>query len=149
VNEKACQILRDGYRSLVFDDKGQLDGVTIDQVAKKFKDFVDSETRTLGTRFRWCSMIDEKALLSFIRNPEPVQFVAPPSQGGIKKNGAWVTVIDLEWDPETAARSKYQGFMRCHLLEREELALLGSVHDMSDLIHWDRSSGIPWYEDMI
>jgi hypothetical protein len=62
----------------------------------------------------------------------------------------WVTVIDHEWDPETApARSKFQGFVRCHRLELEERALLGSVHDMSEMIHWDCSTGIPWYEDKI
>lgn len=86
-NEKAHRILRDGYRSLVFEDKLQLDGATIDQVAKKFKDFLDSEPGTSGTRFRWCLVIDERVLLSFIRHPEPVEFSAPPSQGGIKKNG--------------------------------------------------------------
>jgi hypothetical protein len=94
-------------------------------------------------------MIDETALRSYIRHPEPVQFFAPPSQGGIKKNGAWVTVVDPGWDPETATRSKYQGFMRCHLLELEELVFLGSVHHMSEMIHWDCLSGIPWYEDKI
>jgi hypothetical protein len=91
-------------------------------------------------------MINEPALRSFIRNPERVQFVAPPSQGGIKKKS---TVIDPKWNPETAARSKYQGFMGCHLLELEELALLGSVHDMFELIYWDRSTVIPWCEDKI
>jgi hypothetical protein len=149
-NEKAHRILRDGHRSLVFEDKSQLDGATIDQVAKKFKDFLDSEPGTSGTRFRWCLMIDERALRSFIRHPEPVQFSAPPSQGGIKKNGAWVTVVDPEWNPDTVStRSKYQGFMGCHLLELEELALLGSMHHMSEMIHWDRSTGIPWYENKI
>jgi hypothetical protein len=149
-NEKAHRILRDGYRSLVFEDKSQLDRATIDQVAKKFKNFLDGKPGTSGTRFRWCLMIDERALRSFIRHPEPVQFSAPPSQGGVKKNGAWVTVVDPEWDPDTApTRSKYQGFMRCHLLELEELALLGSLHHMSEMIHWDRSTGIPWYEDKI
>lgn len=81
-------------------------------------------------------MIDDRALRSFIRNPKPVQFSAPPSQGGINKNGAWVTVVDLEWDPDTEPpRPKYQGFMRCYLLELEVLALLGSVHHMSEMIH--------------
>ncbi|KAJ5910791.1 uncharacterized protein N7473_000094 [Penicillium subrubescens] len=95
-------------------------------------------------------MIDERAMRSSIRHPEPVQFSTPPSQGGIKKNGAWMTVVDPEWDPDAApTRSKYQGFMRCHLLELEELALLVSVHHMSEMIHWHRSTGIPWYEDNI
>jgi hypothetical protein len=51
-NEKAHRILRDRYRSLVFEDKSQLDGATIDQVANKFKDFLDGEPRTSSTRFR-------------------------------------------------------------------------------------------------
>jgi hypothetical protein len=85
VNEKGHRILRDGYRSLVFDDKAELDGATIDEVAKKFKGFADSEVLTSGTRFRWCLIIDERALRSIIRYPEPVQFSAPPSQGGIKR----------------------------------------------------------------
>ncbi|OKP03384.1 hypothetical protein PENSUB_6887 [Penicillium subrubescens] len=38
-NEKAHRILCDGYRSLVFQDKSQLDGATIDQVAKKLQRF--------------------------------------------------------------------------------------------------------------
>lgn len=39
--------------------------------------------------------------------------------------------------------------MRCYLLELEELVLLGSVYYMSEMIYWNRLTGIPWYEDKI
>jgi hypothetical protein len=151
-DEQAHRLLRDGYRSLVFQDKANHEGASIDQVREQFKAFVASDPGPIGTRFRWCLIIDEEALQSFICHPQPAEFCALSEPDGIEKNGAWVTVVDPEYEPGTNTRrnkSSYRGYMRCHLNRLEGLAWAGSVNHMSEMIYQDGPEGIPWFEDDI
>jgi hypothetical protein len=150
-DKQAHRLLRDGYRSLVFKDKANLEGASIDQVREQFKAFVTSDPGAFGTRFRWCLVIDEEALQSFIRHPQPAEFCELLQPDGIEKNGAWVTVVDpvfeLDTKPRRGKRS-YRGYMRCHLNRLESLAWAGCVNHMSEIIH-QGPDGIPWFEDNI
>jgi hypothetical protein len=152
-NEDAHRIIRDGYRSLVFQDQACLDGATIDQVREKFKDFVTNEFFPAGVRFRWCLVIDAEAIQSVIRCPQPVEFSDLSETGTIEGNGAWVTVVDPEYVPGSTSKGKgrsrlYRGYMRCHLNRLQSLAWVGTMKHISKMIRRD-AGGIPWYIENI
>ncbi|KAJ5384049.1 hypothetical protein N7517_001960 [Penicillium concentricum] len=130
--EQSHRLICDGYRGLVFEDKTRFDGATIAQVREHFKDFVDNEPGALGNRFRSCLIIDEGALKSFIRYPEPT---------ATEEIGTWVTFIEPKYEPVT----QYEGYMRIHLSRLCRLACLGDVVPMSEMC--TISEGIACYND--
>ncbi|KAJ5572686.1 hypothetical protein N7450_009670 [Penicillium hetheringtonii] len=101
--------------------------------------------------FRWCLLIDSKALQSFICYPQPVKASDLSELDAFERNGAWVTVVDPEYKPGSYTKGKprfYQGYMRCHLNRLLSLAWAGSMKHMSKMIRRD-ADGIPWYEENI
>lgn len=150
-NEDAHRILRDGYRTLVFQDKTTLDGASIDQIRQQFKDFVTNEFFPVGVRFRWCLVIDAEAIQSFLRYPQPVEASDLSKPGAIEENGAWVTVVDPEYEPSSTSRGRvrlYQGFVRCHLNRLLSLAWAGSMNHISKM-NRRGADGVLWYEEKI
>lgn len=150
-NEDAHRIPRDGYRSLVFQDKASLDGASTDQVRGQFKAFVTNEFFPAGARFRWCLVIDAEAIQSFVRYPQPIEASELSKSGAIEGNGAWMIVVDPEYEPGSTSSGKsrlYRGYMRCHLNRLQSLAWAGSLKHISRMIHLD-ADGIPWYEENI
>lgn len=148
-NENAHRLLRDGHRSLEFKEKASLNGASVEQVREQFKAFVTDEFFAAGARFRWCLLIDSEALQSFVRYSQPVKASDLSEPGAFEANGAWVTVVDPEYESGSYTKGKarfYQGYMRCHLNRLLSLAWAGSMKHMSKMIRRD-ADGIPWYEE--
>lgn len=89
-DEKPHRLIREGYRSLVFDDQAQFDGATYDQIRQHFKALVDADLASgggYGVRFQFCLVIDEPSLRSIIRNPEPRESCSRRSDRNWQTNG--------------------------------------------------------------
>ncbi|KAK4870961.1 hypothetical protein LT330_000198 [Penicillium expansum] len=140
-NEQSHRLLRDGYRSLVFEDKTRFDGATIAQVREDFRAFVDNDVGALGNRFRWCLVFNEEALQSFIRYPEPLALPDQERADPTEKSGAWVIVVE----PKYEQTAQYSGYMRIHLNRLFRLANMGDVVPMSEMC--TLFENIPWYND--
>ncbi|KAJ5639540.1 uncharacterized protein N7484_007402 [Penicillium longicatenatum] len=143
------RLVREGYRSLVFEDKARFDGATISQIREHFKASVNNEPAPLGNRFRWCLVIDQEALQSFIRHPEPAGTYIQDEPDAKEKNGAWVTVVDPDWKATNEYSERfYPGFMRIHLNRLFRLAYNGDVMPMSHMsTDMDSPEDIPWFND--
>lgn len=92
----------------------------------------------------WSSMRRPFSHLCFTLNPEASGL---SKSGAIEENGAWVKVVDPEYEPGSTSRGKgrlYRGYMRCHLNRLQSLVLAGSMKNMSRMIHRD-ADGIPWF----
>ncbi|KGO42823.1 hypothetical protein PEX1_042360 [Penicillium expansum] len=140
-HEQSHRILRDGYRSLVFDDETRFDGASIAQVREDFRAFVESEVGALGNRFRWCLVIDEEALKCFIRHQKSL--AGQSEQDSTQESEPWVTVVEPKYEQEQS--SQYAGYMRIPLSRLFRLARLGDMVPMSQMC--TISEDIPWYED--
>lgn len=138
--EQSHRPLRDGYRSLVFDDEARFDGA---QVREDFKAFVDNEVGPFGNQFRWCLGIDEEALQSLIRHQKPLAVPLQVDEDSTEGTEAWVTVVEPEYEQEKT--SQYAGYMRILTLRLLRLARLGDAVPVSEM--FDIPEDIRWYDD--
>lgn len=149
-HEKPYRLLREGYRSIVVDDKDRFDGATKDQVRQHFKEWVDKENGFFGVRFRFCLLVDEEALQSIIRTPVQA-LCSTRTPNWPEKNGAWVSVIDPKYNrARRYSDPSYTGYLRVHLNLLLRLSSVSNVLSLPRLcLRIEGPDNIPWFDDEI
>uniref|UniRef100_A0A093VRD0 Uncharacterized protein n=1 Tax=Talaromyces marneffei PM1 TaxID=1077442 RepID=A0A093VRD0_TALMA len=116
-DDEPSRIFKEGYRPLGFNDPAQFNGATLDEIRKHFRAFRESDTNgNQDVRFRWCLVIDEGALQSFIRHPRWVTVVDPNHRGGSSYNTQY-----------------YPGYLRLYLSDLWSLTRIGRALGLDDV----------------
>ncbi|PCH02353.1 Hypothetical protein PENO1_035320 [Penicillium occitanis (nom. inval.)] len=116
-DNEPSRIFKEGYRPLVFDEPAQFNGATLDEIRKHFRAFRDGDTNgNQEVRFRWCLVIDEGALQSFIRH------------------SSWVTVVDPNYRGGSSYNTQYYpGYLRLYLSDLWSLTRIGRALGLDDV----------------
>ncbi|GAM33331.1 hypothetical protein TCE0_004r00154 [Talaromyces pinophilus] len=136
--DEPSRIFQEGYRPLVFDDPAQFNEATLDKIRDHFREVQESDNGNDGVRFRWCLVIDDGALQSILRHPEP--------ESG--QEGGWVTVVDPSYQGGSSYNTRYYpGYFRLYLGYLWSLVGIGSALELDDLCgRMDGPDDIPWFD---
>jgi hypothetical protein len=65
------RLVCEGYKNVIIEDRELLEGASVHQVRRLFDDWMDRHEEVGGPRSEYCLMIDDKALRSILKTPEP------------------------------------------------------------------------------
>ncbi|EED14883.1 hypothetical protein TSTA_043540 [Talaromyces stipitatus ATCC 10500] len=114
----------------------------LDEIRRYFRAVRESDNGHQGVRSRWCVVIDEGALQSIIRHPEP--------QSGRK--GDWVTVVDPNYRGGSSYNTRYYpGYFRLYLDDLWSLTRIGRALGLDDVCgRMKGPNDVPWFDsDML
>ncbi|KUL85209.1 hypothetical protein ZTR_08924 [Talaromyces verruculosus] len=136
--DEPSRIFQEGYRPLVFDDPAEFNEATLDKIRDHFREVQESDNGNAGVRFRWCLVIDDGALQSILRHPEP--------KSGQK--GGWVTVVDPNYQRGSSYNTRYYpGYFRLYLGYLWSLMGIGRALELDELCgRMDGPDDIPWFD---
>lgn len=136
--DEPSRIFQEGYQPLIFDDPAQFNEATLDKIRDHFREVQESDNGNYGVRFRWCLVIDDGALQSFLRHSEP--------KSG--QEGGWVTVVDPDYQGGSSYNTRYYpGYFRLYLEHLWSLTRIGRALELDDLCgRMDGPDDIPWFD---
>ncbi|GAQ05743.1 hypothetical protein ALT_3064 [Aspergillus lentulus] len=104
------RLICEGYRNVVIEDRELLEGASVHLVRQLFNDWMTRHDQEGDPRSEFCLMIDDKALQSILKSPEPSEDHSFRS----RSDAGYVILIDRRFQEGDIItdHENYQGFLR-------------------------------------